>query len=188
AKDILPFRKYVVVLAVKPQDPIIEKFRKEGYRVIYSWPPRYSDDRVVLWIKPKHIYSGPEQTAKIALALDDIYSNGGWTVYFDESGYISSELRLHGHLGVLLNQGRSSDITVVTAMTQAKSLIARVPTETLKQCYHRMLFKTRDEREQKAMAEICGISFQDMREFHKILSDHDFLYVGPRDEIIIVRG
>lgn len=185
ACDIVVLRDYAVMLAVKRYDDTINLFKKAGFKVINKWPPDYTKKHVILWSKPDSLDSATKQTAVISEALERIYISGGWCVYFDEAGFIAGHLRLGGYLGVLLNQGRSSHISVVCAMTRPHSMVARIPAETLNQCRHILIFKYTDEREIKACAEICGLSFHAMQQLQQALDTHDFLYVGKRNVAIV---
>lgn len=180
AKDIVKLRGYAVMLAVKRYDDTINLFKKAGFKVIKKWPPNYTQKHVILWVKPESLESLAKQADILRTALEKMYISGGWCIYFDEAGYIAGHLKLGNQLGVLLNQGRSSHISVVAAMTRPHSMVARIPAETLNQCRHILIFKYSDEREIKATAEICGVSFRNMVQLQEELDTHDFLYVGKR--------
>lgn len=201
AHTILDCRTYVCVLAVKRYDDTLDRFRnghlynRDRYKVIKDWPPEYPNRKVIYWPRPKSITDKETQVEKLYKALNAMYKSGGWCVYFDEAGYIAGNLGLHQCLGVLLNQGRSSDISVVATMTRPRSMIARVPVETLNQCRHLILFKYVDEREIKACAEIAGISNRDMQRYMDSLQYHrhprgeysDFMHVH-KNKVTIVRN
>lgn len=186
AKALLDCRAYVCVLAVKRKDETLDLFKKDPrYRVIKKWPPEYNYQRVVLWIKPNNISDTREQAIRLYDALDLMYRSGGWCIYFDEAGYIAGHLGLAGELGVLLNQGRSSHISVVCTMTRPHSMVARVPSESLNQCRHLILFAFSDEREIKACAEIAGINWKTMQERMSELGEHDFLCMSKRKFMLV---
>lgn len=198
SQKILDIREYVVVLAVKRFDDTLDRFKSgekyghEKYHVIKKWPPDAQFKRVILWVKPESLSDLREQAVKLHSSLERIYLSGGWCVYFDETGYIAGHLGLATQLGVLLNQGRSSHLSIVCSMTRPHSMVARIPPETLNQCRHILVFKYTDEREIKACAEICGISFPDMvqlmGELHTYSRGHtDYLYIG-KGLILLVRN
>lgn len=191
---LLEIRGYVVVLAVKRTDDTLEQFKrgdvKRGlskYKVIEKWPPTYADTRVILWVKPKELGVTNEQYAKLKAAVGKIYLAGGWTTFFDDCGYITGYLHLGQELGIMLNQGRSDRLTVVAAMTQPKSMVARLPSETFKQCRHQLIFKYDNIVEIKAIAEIAGMDWHRLIEMMHQLGDHDFIYKG-KGTLVVVRN
>jgi energy-coupling factor transporter ATP-binding protein EcfA2 len=203
AHTLLDVREYVVVLAVKMHDDTIqrflngEKYGRKRYHLIRKWPPDYSIKRVIFWPKPTSITNDGEQSLLLFRALNAMYLTGGWTPYFDEAGYISGTLGLGKALGVLLNQGRSSNISVVATVTRASSVVARVPKEAMSQCRHILIFKTQNEDEMKTLASIVGISVRQMKYLLSLLEYHpakngktfsDFLYFGEAGFSIIRTG
>jgi len=201
AHSLLEHRDYVCVLAVKEHDDTLERFKhgpeydKSRYKVIKKFPPDYPTRRVVLWIKPRSIVDREDQSTKIYHALNLMYLQGGWCIYFDEAGYIAGNLGLSGALGILLNQGRSSYISVVATVTRPHSMIARVPVETMNQCRHLIVFKYTDiEKDGKACAQIAGINSREMEHYMRALAYHpakngqrfsDFLYIYEQTVLIV---
>ncbi len=190
--SILDIRSYVCVLAVKAHDDTLEEFRKRGYPVITHWPPAYNQPHVVLWIKPKSLAATKSQSIAISEALERMYLAGNWCIYFDEAGYIAGHLKLDQELGVLLNQGRSSGISVVCSMTRPHSVVGKVPLETLNQTRHQFIFRYTDDREIESCAKIAGISKQIMVQYMGDLKTYpagfsDFLYFGKSHKILVRR-
>lgn len=187
ASDIVQLRRYVCVLAVKRFDSTLDLFKAAKFKVLKKWPPEYGHERVVLWVKPDSLEREQlvKQAATIHDALSKMYISGGWTVYFDETGYIAGVLGLSSDLGILLNQGRSSFLSVVCCMTRPHSMVARIPSETLNQCRHVLIFKYTDEREIKATAEITGINLKEMKDLQARLGAHDFIYTGKGQKHIV---
>lgn len=180
ASELIGIRTYVCVIAVKSYDDMIERFKQQRYKVIKRWPPEYPTKHVILWIKPDSIFGDEKQYKEIARALNSIYKDGGWCVYFDELGYIGGHLGLMHPIVVMLNQGRSSGISVVSSMTRPRSVIARIPLESLNQCRYICVFRYDDEREIKAVASIVGVSHKDMLYYNQMLQEHEFLVFGKR--------
>lgn len=201
AQTLLDIRLFVCVLAVKMHDDTLKRFLeghrygRQHYKLLRKWPPDYPFRRVVFWPKPKSLRDDRQQSDLLYHALNQMYLAGGWTIYFDEAGYISGTLGLGKALGVLLNQGRSSNISVVATVTRASSMVAKVPKESVSQCRHILIFKTRNEDEIKTLATIAGISRLNMQTLVNRLQYHpaksgkqfsDFLYIGE-NEIYLVR-
>lgn len=201
AHTILDARDYVCVLAVKRSDDTLDRFRKGNdygrarYKIIKKWPPVYTAHKVILWIKPASLTTADlrKQAVAIHAALSSMYVAGGWCIYFDEAGYIAGELGLGHQLGILLNQGRSSHITVVATMTRPTSMIARVPKESLNQARHRLIFRYENEDEIKACARVADMPWKKLQELMSLLRTDpgkgysDFLYIG-KGKVLIVRN
>lgn len=191
AHRLLEIREWVCVLAIKRKDDTLERFRDgprygySRYKVVHSWPPDYGYQKVVLWEKPKSLDAADlaRQAKAVHRALNRMYIEGGWCIYFDEAGYISSTLGLANALGVLLNQGRSAYLSIVASMTRPSSVVARIPRETFTQVKHHIIFKYTDRREMKSAAEISGLDFSTMQAYQEKLQVHgdarysDFLHV-----------
>lgn len=166
AQELLEFREWVCVMAVKRKDDSLDRFKngdKYGfshYCLITKWPPNYGRQRVILWAKPDSLEHKElnKQKVKIYLALSDMYKSGGWCTYFDEVGYVAGVLGLGSELGILPNQGRSSHITIALTMTRPSSVVARVPKEALNQLRHTIIFKYTNKDESDICAQIVGIN------------------------------
>jgi len=201
AQPIVDIRDHVCVLAVKPRDETLERFQNgykygyKRYKLTRHWPPGYSDDqKYIYWEKPEGIDRIEEQSKKIHAALNRMYREGGWTIYFDEAGYISGTLGLGRALGVLLNQGRSSGISVVVTVTRPTSMIAKVPKEAFSQPRHKIIFKYENRDEMKAAAQVADMGIKELEEYQNALETYypkgysDFLYIGKGKTMIIRNG
>lgn len=197
AQPIVDMRDYVAVLAVKPKDETLERF-KEGYKygykryeVIRKWPPDYGTNRFIYWEKPKGLHKLREQAQKLHTALNEMYREGGWCIYIDEGGYIAGVLGLGQAIGVLLNQGRSSGISVVLCVTRPTSVVARVPKEAFSQPRHRLIFKYENRDEMKAAAQVADIDLRSLEKYMSELKSYhpkgysDFLYTGKGRTYIV---
>ena len=159
ARDILAVRAYVIVLAVKRQDDTLRHFTRGEPRYIRTkkWPVNYDTNRAVIVLQPESL-SDTTQAIKVYKVLNDIFLEGGWCIYLDDTGYLTGTLRLKRQITVLLNQGRSSGISVVTAATQPNSVAANIPSETLRQVRHVLMWRFEDEASIDACAKIVGMS------------------------------
>lgn len=188
AYDLLAIRDWVVVLGVKRVDETLEKFKAAGgYKLIKKWPPDIQYHRVILWIKPKHLGGLREQSYILGTALNQIYLAGGWCVFIDDAGYVSGYLHMGSDIGIMLNQGRSSHLSVVVAMTQPKSVVARMPSEAFKQCRHQIIFRYTNQVEIKAISEITGIDNKTLLDYMQQMGEHDCIYKG-KSQILLIRN
>jgi len=200
SQPIVDMREYVCVLALKPRDETLERFRDgykygyERYKIIKKWPPDYGDKKLIYWEKPEGLDSLSEQAGRVHRALNTMYREGGWCIFIDEAGYLAGTLGLGKAVGVLLNQGRSSRISVVLCVTRPTSVIARVPKEAFSQPRHKLIFKYENRDELKAAAQVADMSQRQLEEYTNMLESHypkgytDFLYVGKGKTQIVRNG
>lgn len=177
ARQLLMKRAYAVVVASKKHDDSLERYKRD-YRLIRRWPPDYGDHKVLLWPRAGDLEDIDSQRKPILHALNSIYKTGGWAVYLDEMGYASHILDLKRAIVVLLNQGRSSGISVIGSLTRPASATANTPLEAFSQVRHVFLFQTQDEHEHKRMAEIAGVPLRDMTLYLSRLKKFEFLAVS----------
>lgn len=186
SRDLCDIRSHAVVLAMKREDSTVQTFKAHGYKIIKSWPPNRELDHVVYWLRPSSLFDQREVQRKTAEFMESVFKAGGWCVNFDDTATLV-DLKLVRPLGRLLNQGRSSGLSIITVMTQATSLVANLPKETVKQVSHVVVFKTTNLDEIENNAKIAGISKQDMLSLNQSLDRHDFLSVSHGETIMIVR-
>lgn len=186
--DILNIRQYVVVLAVKRNDDVLASFTRgtPKYQRIKNWPPPYDKDRVILVARPANL-KDQDQADRVYGVLNGVFLAGGWCVFLDDTGYLTSILGLKRAIAVLLNQGRSSGISVVSVMTQPTSVVQGIPTETLRQIRYLIAFKYHDERDIKAIAMIAGLDWHAVSGYMSQLGEHDFLFFN-RGGVVLVRN
>ncbi len=190
---ILPIRSYVVVLACKPRDATLDRMiARDGYRIVRRWSDvgfRRGGDRVVLWPKgrdPDEFEAA--QYAEFRECLRDVFEVGGWCVFLDELSYVADYLGLDRPLKRLWAQGRSLGVSVVAA-TQAP---VYVPRAAYDQVMHLYLWRQRDARRIRTLADISGaVDPQALSAALSSLAEHEVLYVDGatgRMERTIVDG
>lgn len=189
ARAILPERRHVMVLACKPRSPSMEAYAAEaGYRIVRRWEDvghREREDRVILWPRPSRwSFDADEfeqlQHAEFRACLRDLYEVGGWTLYVDELSYISEYLGLDRELNRLWLQGREIPLTLVAAMQSP----AYVPRYAYDQIQHVYLWRNRDMRRIKTLAELSGSLDRDtLADGLAALRRHEVLYVDADGEV-----
>jgi ABC-type dipeptide/oligopeptide/nickel transport system ATPase component len=177
ARQLLLKRRYVVVMGLKKYDESLQRYQKEGYHLITGWPPEYGDERVLFWPKANSLRDVEPQRKAVARVIESVYQSGGWCIYFDEMGYASHLLGLKRDIVVLLNQGRSSGISVVGSMTRPSSATAGTPLEAFSQVRHVYLFPTQDENEHIRMAQIARMPLLSLRAALARLAPYEFIAV-----------
>lgn len=173
AEQILGIRSYVVIFGVKGRDDSMEKFIRSGYIRLKRWNPDI-DDYVVLWPVVKGAAHINDQREVFEEAIDSIFRSGGWCVVFDEVSYLSDTLRMEKHLKFLLNQGRSSGISVV-GMTQRPAFI---PLAFYDQATHLFLWRDNDHRNLARVGELAGLASRVVQREVAELERREVLYLN----------
>lgn len=167
---LLPYRRYVLVIATKPRDPLIDRLRRAGFHVTRTWPPKAPLEvapRVVYWPRIERTTDVAGQRAGIARCLADVYERGGWAIYVDELRYLADTLGLDSYLEMLWLQGRSLGVSLVGG-TQRPTW---VPLEAFSQATHLFLWRESDVRNLKRLGEIGGL---DSRVLQAAVAELDF--------------
>ena len=188
----LSIRSWVIILATKRHDDTATLFSEQApYELIDNadsiMTPEHEGRNlrhIILWLKSTSITAEKEYTERIREVLNHVYLAGGWCLFIDDIGSIAA-MGLGKEVGKLLNEGRSSYLSLVSAMTQPRSVITRIPSETFKQCRHIIVFYFTDTNEVKAAAEICGMTYSRMHQLQEQLDEHDFLYIGKRQIFLV---
>lgn len=174
--QLLRLRTYIAAFAVKGKDSSMdEMIRDLGLWRMKSWTPDVYH-RICLW--PPVLGAGKEhrkqQREEFQHAIDSIYRAGGWCAFFDEVVYLAETLGLEGELKFLLNQGRSSSITVV-ACTQRPRFI---PLAFYDQATHLWIGKDTDRQNVVRLAELAGNAEKQVRTEIPTLERYEFLYLN----------
>ena len=174
-----------VVVATKRKDEILDTFKPDGFVRLPSWTVHDAE------VHPKVMLAPPlpsasqkgKQASEIREALTSIYRQGGWLVLLDELKHIADYLKLEGEVELLLHQGRSAGITVVSAVQRPR----HVPLMAYDQADHIFMWESRDFNIRKRLGEIGGKVNPDSIEYglRHLPSRHSFLYINPaKGEVI----
>ena len=150
--QIIGLRHYVVIFGVKGRDDSMDKFIRQGFTRIQNWEMNEVSDYLVLWPKIRGYQHTDNQREVFRAAMDGIYRQGGWCCVFDEVSYLSDTLNMDRQLKFLLQQGRSSGISVV-AMTQRPAFI---PLAFYDQASHLFFWRDNDRRNLQRFGELAG--------------------------------
>lgn len=176
ALALLPIRRYIVGFCVKGKDETMERaIRELGFWRQRKFLPDVAD-RIALW--PRVMGAGQnhraDQEAEFRRAIDTIFRMGGWCVWLDEVSYLSDTLRLDSELKFLLQQGRSSHITVVGA-TQRPAFI---PLAFYDAPTHLFFWRDNDHRNLKRLGELAGNASRQVQQEVAGLRDYEVLYLN----------
>lgn len=177
ARAILPLRRYVVMLATKNKDPVIDEFRRDGYIVQREWTPiPVAYPRVILKPPLEDADHMDDQRQAFKACLHDAFRSGGWTIYADEVRYLTQNLQLQHQMELLWLQAASAKSSIV-ALTQRP---AWVPLELYNASTHIFLWSENDHRNLKRLSELDGANTDLIRWQLPRLRDYEALYVCTR--------
>lgn len=179
AQEILPRRRWVTTFKTKRRDPVMERFRAQGYRELPEWVVSDADlaPRVILAPRGgKNIEAQIERQRKVFReAISRIWRQGGWCLYLDELRYITEYLGLKREVEMLWQQGRSEGITVVGGIQRPR----HVPLLAYDQATHLFLWYNGDLSTLDRLGEIGGgIDADRVKAAVGALGFHEVLYVN----------
>lgn len=180
--QLLRKRQYVVALGTKPEDPTLDKLVKaEGYRQIPSWDKMPTlagrkEMRVVLWPPYRNRRDRKNQAIQIGIALDEMFSSGGWAVWADELWILEKRLGLSDHLQEWWTQSRALRGSLIGGTQRP----AHVSLLAYDQATHLFFWRDNDHTNLKRIAGLGGLNSNLIRSTVASLPKHDALYVNTR--------
>jgi hypothetical protein len=178
AFEILPIRSYVLVMATKPKDKLIDASKEIGFAIKRQWPYDYRlFPHSVLWPDIETVADIPNQRSTFGRCLRDVYNVGGFCLYMDEVRYLSQTLGLQRLLEVIWLQGRSNNISLVATSQRP----AWIPLEAYQSADHLFMFRESDMRNLQRLREIGGLDRDRLAYDLQRIPKHDCIYVNTRD-------
>lgn len=197
ALAVAEMRGYVLLVAVKPKDPLVDDAIARGY-----WPAPtdkleipYVDNkpmhkRVIFWprltdkqrraIPDSQILSAERamHRPRIQGALGYVRQNGHWTIVLDEGTYVCRDLGLQRDIDSALMHFRTLDSSIII-LGQRPSWMGRY---TLSSPTFLFLFNTNDREDRKSLGDVSGVDTASIRDIVGNLSyeRHEFLMVDTR--------
>jgi hypothetical protein len=116
-----------------------------------------------------------EQAEAFRHGLTRIFRQGGWLAYLDEMKHLADFLNLDKEIELLLHQGRSAGISVVSSVQRPR----HVPLMAYDQADHLFMWESRDGNIRKRLQEIGGKADPDVIDYglRNLPDRHSFLYV-----------
>lgn len=194
---IAELRSYVILIACKPKDPLVDDALSRGYWLVPTdrLEIPYSDGiplhkKVVYWprlsestrrkIPDSQIlrYERAHQKPRVEASLGYVRNNGHWAVIVDEGTWVCRDLGLQRDIDSALFQFRTLNSSVII-LGQRPSWMGRY---VLSQPTHLFLFNTNDKEDRKALGEISGMDTNLVRDIVGDLNyeKHEFLYLDTR--------
>ena len=193
--EMLPRRSLVVVCVSKGMDPIFDGPYFEDYETIRKWPPRSSQERVLL--RPPNASTIAETAARktevFREAFDTILlKTGHWCISIDETHYMCGRLKLEGEVTDLLEQSRSARISLWNNTQRP----AGIPLATYVNSSHGFFFLTQEEYDVQRLGKLANqyTHPREMMENIQRLDKHEFVYldksgrIPPVRSMVIIRG
>jgi hypothetical protein len=194
ALEIVEMTPYVLVLATKRQDPLIEQLRADGYLVTGDlreilWTERDGPvrRRIVFWPQFPDSFSERQRLAAQGEAMRQAMGwadkTGRWTVVLDETMWLSESLKLEQEMKALWFQGRTQGISVVANAQRP----THVPRLAFSSADYLFLAKTSDRRDIVNLREIStGIPAELIEEGLRQLDrrKHEFLFVDANNDSV----
>jgi len=166
-----------VVTATKRRDEILDTFKPDGFVKMPTWQVHDAEvySKVMLAPPLPSARQKSRQADAIREALTSIYQQGGWLVLLDELKHIADYLKLTPEVELLLHQGRSAGITVISAVQRPR----HVPLMAYDQADHVFMWESRDGNIRKRLGEIGGKADPDVIEhgLANLPTRHSFLYI-----------
>jgi energy-coupling factor transporter ATP-binding protein EcfA2 len=176
AKDGRPAR--VTVLVDKPRDDTVMRLHtKDKWPIIKKWPPSYGQEHCIVWPKTTTPSKAVQTHRAVFLPLlEQIYHEGGQTVYIDEAAYFEdtppSGLGMRGTMSQFWRAARSNRVSMVSA-TQRPTHVSRLMWSEPSWLF---IFKVEDDDDLKRVAQLSGDKQSVWRIVPK-LGGHEFLCV-----------
>lgn len=177
ARQLLPRRKYIVVLGTKAQSASLYKpFEEMGFVTRSKWNPKPAEEPWVIF-KPPLVggVAGKEaQREAFQEMLTDAFEEGGWCIYLDEGRYITNFLSLMTEMELLWEQGRELGISVVMG-TQRPVKVPVIAWEAQKL----FVWRFAEKRDVDTISQFTGTLFPLVRQTLPRLPKHEVLHIAP---------
>lgn len=158
-----------------------------GYLLTRSWSraTRVDHPRVLLWVKYRGPASVNKQRQEAQEALQDIFSQGGWTVVLDELRWFVDRMKLEQWVVDLYLQGRSLGVTAIAGTQRPR----HVPLEVYSNAMHLYIWGTKDTQDLRRLGGLGGMDELEIREAVGNLTGHDVLYIDAlRERMYVTRA
>lgn len=180
-----PTHPWQVITATKRRDEILDTFRDDGFVKMPSWQVHDAEvfSKVILAPPLPSAKRKDKQAEPIREALTSIYHQGGWLALLDELKHLADYLNLKAEIELLLHQGRSAGITVVSAVQRPR----HVPLMAYDQATHLFMWESRDNDIRKRLGEIGGKADPKQIEYalNRLKSKHHFLYIHLPSGLVV---
>lgn len=179
--NLLEKRRFVIFAATKKRDPTVDWLKKnQGFRVVNRIEQLHPQVHNRFIYKPSFPDVGArglrDQHAEFFRELlNHVFVNGNWTLDLDEVRYLTEFLGLTQEYELLLLQGRSLGVTVLSKTQRPK----RIPLTAFDQATHLFFWKDNDEENLKRIASLgAAHDARAIRAEVARLPHHEVLYLN----------
>lgn len=197
ALALAELRSYVLLVACKPADPLVDDALRSGYYLVpgNKLEIEYVDgrplhNRVIYWPRlsgrgasklPPHALLKAEkalQKPAVGGAIGYVRRDGKWCLVIDEGTWVCRDLGLQRDIDSALNMFRTIGASVII-LGQRPSWMGRY---VLSQPTHLFLFTTGNTDDKKALGDISGVDPKLVQQLVGMLdhSKHEALYLNTR--------
>jgi hypothetical protein len=177
--ELVPRRKWNLVLGTKKKDSTYTHFLKAGFKRVESIAEigRY-DRNVLLW--PSYRKTIREFQARQRAVFKDAFDwaagMGSWTIWNDEEMYMCQDLKLEPEVKWFLQQARSSQLTIINGTQRP----AWIPIASFSGATHAFLWGTNVDDDAKKLANLGLVDPKELMHNLRLLRRFEFLYVDTR--------
>lgn len=154
-------------------DTITRNFK--GWDVLREWKPKRHNRKILLW--PESTGTLKEirirQRTVFMDALDKIFKDRGWTVFFDEAHWMATELGLAGEMAMYQHQARSSYLTVVNGVQRP----SHIPVITYGSATHAFLGRQNEPGDLRRLSGLGGVDSRELASNLLTLPKYEWIYV-----------
>lgn len=163
----------VTVLCYKPRDDTLRKILpKDEWPQIKKWPPSYGQEHNVVWVRGDI----QKQRAVFVPLLDQMYQEGGQTVYIPEAAHFERKppdgLGMGGKMTEFWSAARSNNLSVISDTQRPRWVTVSMWSEP----QWVFIFQPDDEDDLMRVAKMSGKKVAVLRAVPR-LGEHEFLCV-----------
>lgn len=172
--ELLSMEPYSVLFGTKPRDDTLKNPLTRNWTRVTEWKPRVEHHHMILSAKQgKNAEAFLNNQKKLfPEAMDKIYRQGGWTIGFDETYYMSQYLKIPEKMSLTAYHGRSLGLTGVYLTQRPRWIPIIIP----QNAEHAFIGTSTNSEDFDTLAEL-GFGKSELRIAMQNLGKHDFVYL-----------
>lgn len=174
----------VTVIQTKPRDDTVRMvLSEEEWPIIKRWPPNWDQVHVIVWPKGGAASGRARRQRNVLVPLlDEIFVEGGQTIYIPEAAYFERPLAAPGKSGggmgmggqmeQIWSEGRSNKLAVISDTQRPRQVTRLMWSEP----QWLMIYMPEDEDDLKRVAELSGFK-REVYMYVPKLGEHEFVCI-----------